>query len=438
MQSGHKEEEIAVSTSTPSPANEPANAPRFLLFGLFRETPVGDAAAPPPDGGLQAWTQVLMAHLVLFCTWGFINSFGFFQAYYEQTMHVSHSQVSWVVSIQVFLLSFIGSFSGRLMDAGYYRYCLIGGFTFQTLGIFMVSLCQRYWQVFLAQGICCGIGDGLLFCPTNALVATYFVKRRSLALGIVLAGSSTGGLIFPLMVQQLLPKIGFAWTVRCVGFVVLFCFAVCLSLARVRLPKRQGGPLVELHAFHETPYSLFVVGIFLSLWAVYFSYFYIDTFALNVIGTSETESLSMLYIINGVGIPGRIIPALFADRFFGILNTYVVLGLLAGVLLYCWMAVHTYGGMIAFVVCYGLIGGGVQGTALSSLPTLTTDLSKMGVRSGMVLSIVAFACLTGPPLAGALIERGGGSYTYACAWGGTSLILGSGFVIAARLSMGRS
>lgn len=143
----------------------------------------------------------------------------------------------------------------------------------------------------------------------------------------------------------------------------------------------------------------------------------------------------MLYIINGMGIPGRIIPALMADRFFGILNTYIVLGAVAGILLYCWIAVKTYGGMIAFVICYGLIGGGVQGTAISSLPTLTTDLSKMGVRSGMILSIVAFACLTGPPLAGALIERANGSYTYACAWGGTSLILGSAFAGAARIVM---
>lgn len=278
MQPEDKENSATASIATPSPVLEPANPPRFLLFGLLHEKPSGDATVTPPDGGLQAWMQVLMGHLVLFCTWGFINSFGFFQAHYEETLHVSQSQISWIVSIQVFLLSFIGSFSGRLMDAGYYRYCLIGGFTFQTIGIFMISLCKSYWQAFLAQGICCGIGDGLLFCPTTTLIATYFVKQRSIALGLVLAGSSTGGIIFPLMVQQLLPKVGFAWTVRYLGFVVLFCFAVCLSLARVRLAKRTKGPLVELSAFREWPYSLFVVGIFLSLWAVYFSYFYVSEF----------------------------------------------------------------------------------------------------------------------------------------------------------------
>lgn len=121
------------------------------------------------------------------------------------------------------------------MDAGYYRYCLIGGFAFQIIGIFMISLCKQYWQVFLAQGLCCGIGDGLFFCPTTALIATYFVKKgQAIALGFTLSGSSTRGLIFPTLVRQLLPKIGFKWTVRCIVFVVLFCFIICLAQMYLR------------------------------------------------------------------------------------------------------------------------------------------------------------------------------------------------------------
>ena len=33
----------------------------------------------PPDGGLKAWTQALMGHLVVLNTWGYVNSFGVFQ-----------------------------------------------------------------------------------------------------------------------------------------------------------------------------------------------------------------------------------------------------------------------------------------------------------------------------------------------------------------------
>lgn len=29
---------------------------------------------PPPDGGLKAWTQVAMGWIVIFATWGYVNS----------------------------------------------------------------------------------------------------------------------------------------------------------------------------------------------------------------------------------------------------------------------------------------------------------------------------------------------------------------------------
>lgn len=38
-------------------------------------------------------------------------------------------------------------------------------------------------------------------------------KRRSLAFGVVIAGSSIGGVIFPLAVRYLLQEVGYALTV---------------------------------------------------------------------------------------------------------------------------------------------------------------------------------------------------------------------------------
>ncbi len=51
---------------------------------------------PPPDGGLTAWTQALMGHLIVFNTWGYINSFGVFQTYYVATLGHPPSDISWV------------------------------------------------------------------------------------------------------------------------------------------------------------------------------------------------------------------------------------------------------------------------------------------------------------------------------------------------------
>lgn len=103
------------------------------------------------------------------------------------------------------------------MDAGYYRQAIVCGSLLQLIGVFTTSVSTMYWQVFLVQGICGGIGDGLVFCPTVALISTYFTKKRALAMTFALSFSSTGGIIFPLIAQQLQPKAGFAWTVRVMG-----------------------------------------------------------------------------------------------------------------------------------------------------------------------------------------------------------------------------
>lgn len=51
---------------------------------------------------------------------------------------------------------------------------------------------------------------------------------------------------------------------------------------------------------------------------------------------------------------------------------------------------------------------------------------------GMVFSIVAFAVLTGPPLAGALISAESGSYLGAQLFAATSLLVACGFLTASR------
>ena len=97
----------------------------------------------PPDGGIQAWMQVLMGHLVLINGWGYLTSFGIFQSHYALTLDASPSAISWIGSIQIFLVYLIGTFSGRALDAGYYHAVLAVGSALQILGVFMTSIASR-------------------------------------------------------------------------------------------------------------------------------------------------------------------------------------------------------------------------------------------------------------------------------------------------------
>jgi hypothetical protein len=153
----------------------------------------------------------------------------------------------------------------------------------------------------------------------------------------------------------------------------------------------------------------------------------------DVILLPQQTSLYLLILINGIGIAGRLIPALLSDRYFGPYNTLLPCVLLSGILLYVWIAVDTSPSLFGFTAVYGFWANAVQTLFPSTLSSLTTDLSKMGVRVGMVFSIISFSCLTGPPIAGALIQKSNGSFLWAQVFGGTTVLLGTGVLFAGRV-----
>ena len=152
---------------------------------------------PPPDGGFQAWAQALMGHLVLFKSWGYLNSFGIFQSYFSVSLGTIYSSISWIGSVQIFLFYLVGTLSGRALDADYYHAVLAGSCFLQILAGFMTSLSTQYWQLFLAQGICKGLGDGLVFCPTVSLVVTCFFEESRCCYGLYCIWGCSGRHNFP-------------------------------------------------------------------------------------------------------------------------------------------------------------------------------------------------------------------------------------------------
>lgn len=398
--------------------------------------PPGDqeATLPPPDGGWRAWCVCLAGHLVFMNTWGWVNSFGVFQTYYTELLQRPSSDISWIGSITVFLLFFVGTLTGRLVDAGYFRLVFATGITLQILGVLATSLCSSYWQFLLAQGVCVGVGNGCLFCPVLAVLSTYFARRRALAMGIAACGSVTGGLIFPSLVRQLLPQAGFAWTLRAAAFIQLGSLLVALVLVKPRMKPRQSAPLVDLATFREFEYTFYTIGCFLAYFGIYFAFYYIASFSREALDNplSYTESLNLLLILNGIGAIGRLLPAWLADH-IGAINVFIPNMIAACILIFSWIAVKDTAGMYAWAVIYGPIAAAIQSLFPTGVSLLTKDLNKIGVRMGMSFTIVSFAVLTGPPIAGAIIDRQGGKYWGAQVFAATALALGTLFLIAAKM-----
>lgn len=173
------------------------------------------------------------------------------------------------------------------------------------------------------------------------------------------------------------------------------------------------------------------VGMFLVFLGLYFAFFYLSAFAQNRLGQTQTTAFNTLIIMNAVGLPGRIIPNYIAGS-VGPLNILAPFCAGVGILLLFWQLVGSYGGLVAWACMYGIVAAGVQSMFPATLSSLTTDLSKAGVRMGMIFSIVSFACLTGSPIGGALIERAGGGYTGGQVFAGVVVLVGSACLVCAR------
>ena len=155
--------------------------------------PTGEPPLPPPpiDSGFVPWLQVLGSFAMWTNCWGLVNSYGVFQTYYVfiSLSNKTPSQISWIGSLQAFLLVFVGVLSGPLMDKGHFYILNVLGSFFVVFGLIMTSLCEEFWQIMLAQGVTVGLGCGLLFVPSAAIIGQYFVRRRALASSVASIGS---------------------------------------------------------------------------------------------------------------------------------------------------------------------------------------------------------------------------------------------------------
>jgi MFS family permease len=102
-----------------------------------------------------------------------------------------------------------------------YLYLFSGIGTSGALLLLSVSKPTILWQPFLIQGVLLGLAIAFGAQPAIVVCGQHFFRRRALAMGIVAAAGSVGGVCFPLLFARLMPAIGYAWTLRVVALLIL-------------------------------------------------------------------------------------------------------------------------------------------------------------------------------------------------------------------------
>ena len=134
----------------------------------------------------------------------------------------------------------------------------------------LTDVTSRYYQFLLSQAICSAIGASCVFYPAFTCVTTWFFKKRGAALGLVTAGSSLGGVIFPIMVIKLIPEVGFGWTMRICAFLILACliFANLTVRSRIRPSRRPFKVMAFFRPLGELRFFLLTVAVCFFYWGM--------------------------------------------------------------------------------------------------------------------------------------------------------------------------
>lgn len=359
---------------------------------------------PPPNGGLNAWLQVAGGFMLFFNTWGILNSFGVFQTYYESgaLFERSSSDISWIGSIQASMLLLVGFFTGSICDRGYFRLLVLFGSFCIVFGHMMLSLCHTYAEVLLAQGFCVGIGAGCLFVPCVSVLPTYFSSKLGMALGIAVSGSSVGGIIYPIVLNQLIGPLGFAWSVRVIGFIALGTLLIPIAVMKQRVKPPRARALIDWSAFQDVPYMTFVFASLIAFMGLFVLFFYISYFSGAKPITDTKMAFYIVPILNAGSCFGRTIPNAMADK-MGPFNLITPCCMMIGVLILCLLAVTSEGGLIVIALLTGFFSGALIGLPPLCFVALTKDKTRIGTRVGMGFGIIGLGVLAGGPAGGAIL-----------------------------------
>ncbi|KII88757.1 hypothetical protein PLICRDRAFT_176302 [Plicaturopsis crispa FD-325 SS-3] len=401
--------------------------------------PTGQQPHQFPDGGAEAWAVVAGAWMVSFCTFGYVNGFGVYQEYYQthQLAAYTPSDISWIGSVQLAMIFWGGLPMGKLFDMGYMRPIMLVGSIWTVFCLMMTSLATTYWEILLAQGFGLGLGLGMLFIPAISCISHFFRAKRSLANGLLASGSSLGGIVFPIMLNNMIanPNIGFEWAVRATGFLVLALLIGANLLLKTRLPPHKVGPIIDFSVFKDVNYSIFVVGSWFILFGLYLPFFYLQEYAI-IKGVDQGLAFYTLAILNAASVFGRTIPNYLADK-WGTLNILFLACLVSGVLIFVFLVLQSAASFIVFAIFFGFFSGTYVSTIAPCVAALTTDMRTIGLRVSMFFGCQGFAALFGTPINGALVSRQNGSFTGAVCFSGISVFLGCAILAVCRYRHGQ-
>ncbi|EPE04483.1 riboflavin transporter mch5 [Ophiostoma piceae UAMH 11346] len=434
-----------------------------------------------PEGGRQAWQVVFASFCAMVSVFGLINSSAVFESWFSthQLAEYTASEIGWIFSTYLFIVFFIGIQVGPIFDRYGPRWLVFVGSVLVVASVMLLGLCEEYYQIMLCYSVLGGLGGALLNTPAYACIAHFFNVRRGLATGIATTSGGVGGIAFPILMQQLLPRLGFAWSTRILGFILLGLSVPANLWLRTRLPlpgvndcgdaetatnntmptmtqsvsnindsaasvrtvhtvrtahsgvsarssiRRLPSVWPDFTIFRDRRYAVAAVGIFFMEWGIFVPLTFIVSYA-NAHNQDTSNSYTMLSLLNAGSVLGRVLPGLAADK-VGRFNVIILtIAMSSAVVFGAWLpAGDSRTILIVFAVLFGFASGSNLGLIAVCLGQLC-EPSQYGRYYSTAMMVASFGTLSSVPIGGAILGDGNSEK----GWQGLILFGGVSYAIA--------
>ena len=356
----------------------------------------------------RAWLTVVATFFSSAVTLGIVYSFGAFFESMAEDFETSKGETAIVFGLTTFTFFWLSIVTGRVSDRYGPRVVLAIGAVALASGLVITSRVDSLALGYLTYGAGAGIAAACGYVPMVAVVGGWFDKKRSVAVGISVAGIGVGTLVLSPLAARLIDAYGWRTTYVIYGLGGGAVLLLCILL--VDRPPGLEGPTPARFAeaarssvFRRLHLSatLFAVGLFVP-------FVFIVQYAKDK-GVSSVSAALLVGLLGGASVLARVGFAGLSTR-LGTFRLYRLSFALQMVSFPIWLlAGSSFVVLVVFVLVLGIGYGGY--VALSPI-VLTDLLGPVGLGSvlGLFYTASGLGGLVGPPVAGRLIDSTG-SYT---------------------------
>ena len=367
-------------------------------------TAVDEPAAEEADlvDSRRGWAVVAAAFLSTFAVFAPAYSFGIFFEAMEESFDAGKSATALVFSIATFLYFVGGIYTGRWSDrVGPSRVVLTGAVAI-TAGLMLTAAVDSLWMAYFTYGLGVGIGVACGYVPMVAPIGGWFVRHRTTAMGVAVAGIGCSWLVVPPVVSALIDSHGWRTTyvILGAGVFVLLVIAAWLTAAAPGHVVEEPQPfmtIMRLPSFSLIYFSMLVGSI-----ALFMPFVFLVDYATEQ-GLSDGQAAVLLQVLGATSVVGRLGLGALAGR-TGVVRLYQVSFLCMALSFLIWLAAgSSFGMLVLFVIALGVSYGGFIALA----PAVTAQLfgvTGLGAILGASYTAAGVGGLIGPPLGGYLID----------------------------------